>query len=468
MTWDGLERPVAALDVAKAACDAFGARLPTASELYRVSATQSAAVGQSFNTNYLWSLDPDDHLNQAVLRLSDGGTSTLAAASPGAYRCVCPPASMPSAFAGGHCNGAPGTECFTFGSYNFDSKDRPALRKSAAVWECTNEHAHLADLPQLVEAARNGLPGSGRFLMTADAADYHDSSAIRWSTTSWTPPGDAGIIDFVTPAPFRCAGPAAAVSANPNAIDNPYVGPLSRYKSETVDTAAASWVAAQATCVARGGHLPRETEMAELIQQGLPNGTNTGLWSADEVGYNGTQFLAAINIWTALDQRYSFAYTGDAATTASWAYKTDASHAFRCIYYPLDPSVAPPTTCKGGCFSLVLPGTPAPTMWFDSLDREPAIMSDAFATCAAEQGHVASERDYTEAILGGLPNGVGNGNYLFTSDFGLGTNPTLATMIVQWTAATAAGFADEYPSDMTWADPAPGRAYRCMWTNELR
>lgn len=186
MTWDGLERAPAALDVASASCKDFGGRLPTPTELYRVSATQSGVVGQSFHTNYLWSQAPDDKLNQAVIRLSDGGTSTQSATSSGAYRCVCP-AVLPKTFTGAHCHGAPGSACFTLGAYNFDAADRPALRKSAAVWECTNERAHLADLPQLIEAIHAGLPGSNQFVSTADASDDHQSSQLRWNAVVWSP-----------------------------------------------------------------------------------------------------------------------------------------------------------------------------------------------------------------------------------------------------------------------------------------
>jgi hypothetical protein len=458
-TWDGLERTPAALDVAAASCKAFGARLPTPSELYRVSATQSGIVGQSFQVNYLWSQAPDDKLNQAVIRLSDGGTSTLPAASMGAYRCVCS-APLPKTFTGVHCNGAPGSECFAVGAYNFDSKDRPALRKGAAVWECVNEHAHLADLPELVEAIHGGLPGSGAFISTADASSYYLSTEIRWTATGWSPPGDTTQVDLRTPAPFRCAAPKVGVSPNPNAIPNQFVGSMSSYKGETTDTAAAIWAAAHDACTSRGGHLPRATEHAELILQGLPNGSNAALWSADQTGYNGTQFLAAVNNWVSLDQRYSYVYTGGADGTASWAYKTD-SRPFRCIYYPVDSTYVAPTACAGGCFSLMLTGNPAATMWFDSVDRGSMKVADAFADCASVGGHLPSERDFTEAIRAGLPNG--SGGYLYTSDFS-----QLNFTVVIWTGLGSSAFVDQYSGNMTWSDPTPARPYRCMWTNELR
>src|SRR5260221_8669135 len=104
----------------------------------------------SFNTNALWSAAPDDKLDQATLRLSDGTSSSTPAATPTHYRCVCP-ATLPKTFSGNRCHGTPGTACFTLGKYNIDTKDRPALRKGAQVWECTFEHAHLADAALLVE-----------------------------------------------------------------------------------------------------------------------------------------------------------------------------------------------------------------------------------------------------------------------------------------------------------------------------
>jgi hypothetical protein len=457
-TWDGLERMPAALDVAVATCKSFGGRLPTPSELYRVSASQSGIVGQSFQTNYLWSQAPDDLLDQAVIRLSDGGASTLAASSMGAYRCVCS-AALPKIFTGGHCNGAPGSECFTVGNYNVDAKDRPALPKGAAVWECVHERAHLADLTELVEAIHAGLPGSGQFVSTADASSNHNSTTIRWTGTTWTPPSDASTVDLRTAAPFRCAAPRAQVSPNPNTVANQFVAPLSRYKGETTDNAAAAWAVAHDTCASRGGHLPRATELAELIGQGLPNGSNMKLWSSDQCGFDGTQFLAATNNWTALDQRYSYAFGGTDAT-ATWAYKT-GSQPFRCIYYPIDPAYPVPTTCMGSCFTLALPGNPAPTMWFDSMDRTPSKLADAFIDCAGAGGHLASERDLTEAIRAGLPNG--SGMNLYTSDFGQGN-----TTIVHWTGAGTNAFKDEYAADMNWTAQTTVLPHRCMWTNELR
>jgi Stigma-specific protein, Stig1 len=477
LSWDGLERTPAALDVAKATCQAFGARLPTATEAYRVSYNQSAMpVGDSFNTSYIWTLVPNDRLNQATLRLSDGGTSSTAATTATPYRCVCP-AVLPKTFTGGRCNGTPGSECFTIGNYNIDSKDRPALRKSAAVWECTNDRAHLAEATTLIEGIRAGLPGSNALIETADGTGYAWTSTLKWSSSTWDIGGNVSYVDLRTPAPFRCAAPKVAQSPNSNTIANQFVGPLSPYKSQTDDEPGAAWGPAHDTCFVRGGHLPRSSELAELVQQGLPNGSSANLWTSDQVGYNGTNFLASVLSWSALDQRYSFQYTGGADNTATWAYKTDASHPFRCIYYPIDTTYTAPTSCNGGCFMVTGGGTPAPTMWFDQTDRPASAFSDAIADCNAAGGHLASERDLTEALRSALANG--SNAYLFVADLGFGFNGSAIygyyTMVVRW-ADTQTSYADQWTSgagttgDMTWSDTSAAamRPYRCMWTNELR
>jgi hypothetical protein len=476
-SWDGLERPAAALDAAAVTCKAFGARLPTASELYRVAANQSGAVGMSFNTTFLWSLSADDKLNQATIRLSDGAWSSLPAASAQAYRCVCP-AAAPRTFSGNRCNGDPSGECFELNGYNFDSKDRPALRKSAAVAECVFERAHLADAPQLASAIRAGLPGSGGFVQTADQSAYYATTMLKWTAAAgWEPNGNASYVDNRNAAPFRCAAPKQIVLPNPNMIANEFVPPLSKYKGETMDTAAAGWIAAHDACFKRGGHLPRSSEYAELIMQGMPNGTNANLWSADQDGYytdNMTvaNFLAEVNNWSGLDTRYNFAYTNAADQTATWAFKTGA-FAFRCIYYPIDPAYAAPTSpanCFAGCFEVDLPGMTAAKMWFDSQDRTEASLGAAYDDCQKHGGVLASERDLSEAIRAGLPNGSAAmaTPWLWTSDFAIGGGTTVNTTVVRWTNSDTA-FSDQYATYMTWASLAPtAYRYRCLWTNELR
>ncbi|MEO8841168.1 MAG: hypothetical protein ABI591_03270 [Kofleriaceae bacterium] len=456
--WDGLDRTALAYDAAKAACQAFGARLPTATEMYRVSATQSGAVGQPFNTSYLWTAVPIDKLDQATERLSDGGTSTAAAATATGFRCVCP-AVLPNTFTGKHCNGDPGSECFSLGSENYDAKDRPALRRSSAEWECTNDRAHLAEASTLIEGIRNGLPGSGKPIATADSATYSTAIAISWTATTADPGANDTNIALTTAAPFRCAAPSAVLSPNPATIPNQFAGPLSPNKGETMDSAAATWTAAHDACVVRGGHLPRAAELAELIQQGLPNGSNVALWTADQTGYEPTAmlFYAEVLNWAALDPRFSFQYAGT-QPSATWLAKQSTA-AFRCIYYPIDAAYVAPATCTGGCFMTSVGNG---TMWFDSTDRAAASESVAIADCASSGGHLASERDLTEAIRAGLPNGTSPA-FVLTSDFA----GVVEATVVRWPGVQTA-YTDQYSANMSWAAPTTARGYRCMWTNEQR
>src|SRR5262249_7886956 len=163
----------------------------------------------------------------------------------------------------------------------------------------------------------------------------------------------------------------------PTTVMGAFVAPTSTYIGESTDRAAAYWAAAQDTCFMAGGHVPRATELAELISQGLPGGTNTWLWTAGEVGVEPTngQFLNAVMKWTNLDRRFSYANDGTAASTASWNWKY-MMWAYRCVYFPIDLSYPTPT-CFAGCFTVTQPGTPAPTMWLDSQDRAGATLGTA-------------------------------------------------------------------------------------------
>jgi hypothetical protein len=458
-SWDGLERTAATLDEADLDCAAFGGRLPTATEMYRVSASRSGAVGQSFHTNFLWSRTPNDRLTQVTTRLSDGGTSAATAAAPSAipYRCVCP-AAVPRHFAGARCNGPAGSECFKHGAYHIDTEDRPPLRKSAAIQECANEYAHLIDVPLLGAAIGAGLPGSNAFIGTADGSRYDLTTTVRWSSATWELAGNISNAAHQTPMPFRCAGPATRVSPTTTPAPNPFLPKQSSYKGESADQPTATWAAAHDACWLRGGHLPRAAELAELIGQGLPAGSGADLWTADQLGYDGNQFLAAVLRWTGFDRRFPFEYTGAADQSATWVYKT-TSHPYRCIYYPIDPAFTPPATCNGGC-NVRSAGSPAVTIFFDQNDRPAATIGSAIRDCAATGGYLASERDLTEAIRDGLPNG--SGSYLNTWDVGQGN-----VTIVNWSGVNRA-FDDQYSSFMTWDSPATPRPYRCMWTNELR
>jgi len=114
----------------------------------------------------------------------------------------------------------------------------------------------------------------------------------------------------------------------------------------------------------------------------------------------------------------------------------------------------------------------ASKMWFDSQDRAEASLGAAFDDCQKHGGVLASERDLSEAVRAGLPNGSGAmaTPWLWTSDFAMGSAaaPVINVTVVRWTNSDTA-FSDQYATYMTWASVAPTPyRYRCMWTNELR
>lgn len=468
--WDGNERGLATFDEAKAACEQLGGRLPTATELYRVSFTQAGGVGQSIHTNNIWSLNPESPGYQIVVRLSDGRTSSQQTRTTDklSYRCVCPDAA-PIAFTEESCHGPADAPCSRLESEGartqIDVSDRAPLPVGAALWECAFNRGHLAPLITLAEAIRKGLPrpaeAASTHLHTADSATQGHSATVTWKTgETWTPWEKTSNHSLRTFSPFRCAGARDPIGPNASTAPGEWTTPLSRNKADGLDNPPKPWHEAHDLCWSRGGHLARAAELGELVQHGLPNGSNAWLWTADQTGYNNnTQFTAAVLRWNATAPSYGHFYD----TFIRFAYKTEAGYAFRCIYYPVDRAYAGPekAQCQGDCAVFEPGGSGGAKIWIDAFDRTPKLLGDAIQNCADSKGHLAAERDLTEAIRKGLGNG--SKNWIWTSDYGSGRHFT----VVQWLDKNA-DFRDQYSTDMTWLPANDTRPYRCMWSNELR
>jgi hypothetical protein len=463
--WDGLERATATYANAKSTCEAFGGRLPTATELYRVSAVQSATVGQTIHVNYLWSMVPGATAATRVqTRLSDAATSSLAETSSRNYRCVCP-APLPPTYTGLNCHGPAGQGCYGVDGegnhYNIDVQDRPRLPKGSAIWECAFYKGRLAEVLRLSEAIQQGLGnGANTEIFVADDALNTQSTTVIWSGSSGTFALNAG--GYSSFLPFRCAGldiePTASAAGQ-------FTAPFAGKASESADTATALWAAANDACWAKGGHVPTAGELALLIQQGLPDGTNAWLWTSDQSTFNsGTQFIVQEVRWTGTPNAFLYS-TNDVA----WVTKS-STRPFRCIYYPIDTGYTGPTTSQcsggGGCQEFTLPGGSGAKLWVDSFDRAPAVpFAQAVDACRQVGGHLASERDYLETIRAGLANGTNAWNY--TSDVGLGASTTgVRANVVRWTGVDTA-FTDLYSTYNSWSQLVTVRAYRCAWTNQL-
>jgi hypothetical protein len=471
-SWDGLERAASGYTQASTTCDQIGGRLPTASELYRVSATQSATVGQTSHTNYLWANVPYSPGNRIIARLSDATTTYSDENTARNYRCVCPPP-LTNAYVGKNCFGPTAGACYEFGGenkrYNLDLQDRALLPKGSAVWECAFYRGHLPTPHQLTEAIQAGIAtGSGNWLHTADEVHYPHDALVRWTTGAgfkFLYDSSAESMSWSTTTdfrPFRCTGLDADPGLHPTVPDE-FVGPTSSYKGEANDRAASDYVSAVDACFAAGGHLPTSTELVELIQQGLPNGSGNWLWTSDQNGHDGTNFLLSVKRWTGVEPSHYHAYSND----LTWAYKT-STYGFRCIFYPVDAAYAGPMSsqCNGGCTEIALPGSSGAKMWVDSNDRAPPVITTtAIDTCRVSGGRLASERDLTEAIRKGLPNG--STQPIWTSDAEVASGGGILLGVVYWSGVDTA-FNDQWSTYSTWSWPYDPRPFRCMWTNELR
>lgn len=515
-SWDRNERAKSKFSDAVNTCTQFRGRLPTVSELYRVSATQSATVGQTLHTNLLWSADPVAPNHHARLKLSDAsiaiGDGDDVATN---YRCVCPP-TPPKVYVGSNCYGAPKTNaCGTLDGegklHNIDTKDRPAIPKSAAVWECALYGGHLATPVQLTEAIQQNISGlgSGGWLHTADDARYDRSTVLNWTDgTNFVFAGAAdgkNALGFLAPTdslPFRCVGENTAPPATPLVTTQWWSA--GRRRIESADLPAATMIEAVDHCFQSGGHLPTMAELHEVIAQGAPGGSGTAVWTSDQMGWDNKNYTVGVTKWTGTDTAHL--YGGE---NMSWSYKTpDVKLPYRCVYYPVDATYGGPSaeSCAGGCMTIAPPGSSGAKSWFDSVDRDVHTVTAAIDVCQKVGGHLASERDLTEGIRGGLPNGTGK--FLHTSDsmlgwcgtnnggtcsfggggcgnfggacglFGWGrcnANPTCPVDIyvgtVKW-SGTMPGFDDLWENNdnrrMEWSAASQEKPFRCMWTNELR
>ena len=474
--WDGNQRGAMNWTNAKTTCESLGARLPTMTELWRTSAVGTGQVGSTGTTDYVWALNPRSPNNVMIQRLSDGDRTSSDVASLRPFRCIWPAVPDPKTFNSDQCNGDPGAECFTLkkvegGRFNIDMKDRPAIPKGAALWECDFERGHMANYNTLVEAIQQQLPnGSGNWVNTADDARYNWGTLILWSNINpaFSPStGNTDVTDNESYRNFRCSGINYASGTYPGAIANEYVA-RNYSKFDGKDRAALDYDKAHDVCWNAGGHLPRSCELGEVIAEGLPNGSDAWLYTSDQVGYeNNSYFYVALVKWAAADPFYGHYYSKYMTHTN----KTGNNPLnFRCIYYPIDTNYTgpadPANNCAGGCQTFDVPGNQGAKMWVDKFDRVQTSLGAAMSVCNSVGGRLWSERDATETIRAGLVNG--SNNWVHTWDVGRGAAGSQQEMIVKW-AGVDKLYHDFYNSNyMTWGGLTDLRPFRCIWTNELR
>ncbi|GMV44527.1 MAG: hypothetical protein AMXMBFR64_62430 [Myxococcales bacterium] len=470
-TWDGLERQAATWAVADAACKAKGGRLPTMTELYRVSGAGLSEVGNTYEVNYLWARTQWGPGQHGRVRLTDGATQGQADGTVSAYRCVWPN-NTAGYFTGNHCYGPPGSECWKSNDggkrYNMDKYERPPVSYVAAYDECNFYHSHLATTQDFAENVTfgTGLPnGTNNWIWTSDASRYDIVDVIRWTGSQTT--YDASSSTFVSyagktggPYKFRCIGVGYDAGTHPNAINNEHVVPTTYIKGEKFDKGLTLYGAAASECFNNGGHLSSERDMTELIRANLPNGTGNWLWTSDASGYPNQQVVK----WAGIYPDYTNYYSAD----ATWVDR-GGSYSYRCTYYPIDTDYTGPAggKCVSGsdCFTIQKGGATKIQVWADAFDRSPASFIDATKACYAEGGHLATQRDFMELVRAGLTNG--SNNWLWTSD-STDTSGNVV-QVMRWLGVDV-NFTGLYSTYATNSNKTPStkQAYRCVWTNELR
>jgi hypothetical protein len=474
-SWDGNERTTGTLEQARATCESIGGRLPTATEMHRVSAVRTSQVGQKDQVNYLWTAVPYDTDEQVVERLSDGNLARQTVTKTNVYRCVCAPPDPPG-FGGSDCTGSNKAECSTLTregkTYNIDAQDRAKLNASGAAWECAFHGGHLLDVGTQVAAIQQGLKGGQNAPhWTSDVSLSSTAMTVTWTdNVPWVASNSTlshATMSTLNTTSFRCIGPQGALTPKAGAPAGAFALPRSGVAHDSQDRPAQKWAAAHDTCVFFGGHLTPPVDLMEAVFEGLPAGSGVKLWTADQAGFNGSQFQAATILWKGAAPRTAW----DSSNAAGVASKASAGQPYRCAYYPQDAAFQGPDAaqCQGACYAVppaIGSSETGSTLWFDVLDRPSATVAEAIDTCHKAGGRLPRERDYTEAIRGGLPNG--STSLLFTSDFTLyASNGARYVHVVRWSQQEEA-FDDQYSKYMTWSAISNKHPFRCMWTSEHR
>jgi hypothetical protein len=472
--WDGADRPVSNFPAARGACDAIGGRLPTATEIGRVSAARTKQVGQTTDGTLLWTIVPASPQEQFLARLSGVGEAERSnTTSDRASRCVCPPPK--TAGYGGHdCNGAQGASCATFTregkTFAIDTFDRAKLPVGGAEWECQFAGGSLPAptvYADLASSASGFGAGNGEFHHTSDQTLYDSQVGIRWSAEgTWTGSSDDLTFgNFTTARTFRCVGPTQRLPKSEWAPSNGLVVPATQIVFDATDREPAGLLAAVQACAARGGHLPTSVAMFDAVVAGAASGSQTPLWTSDFVDFAGSNPAVGTIGWFDLAPRYAFVVGTNDGVSRQSSDGTAANRAYRCAFFPQDPAYQGPdfASCQGGCSSVTpgaLPGRPK--IWVDQQDRSSAGWSAANRQCIAQGGRLPGLRDYIELLTAGLSGG--SDQPLWTADLA-GYVPQAITF--RWTAEKPA-FADGLGAHTSVAKIAEGRAYRCVFTDELR
>ncbi|MCP4133886.1 MAG: hypothetical protein GY754_23150, partial [bacterium] len=471
--WDDIMRGPATLAEAEETCAALGGRLPTPTEIFRNNTLSRYGLHTVGNeADYLWTNIEYDAAQNVTVRLSDGATSQTAKTGTCYYRCVYPDTDR-SFFNKNYICGPPGDEGFVLTSngntFYMDKYDRPLLTYTAAVREAAFYHAHVPPELTYTEAIKSGLPNGGSQWCWTSDQEGSNGTQFLVGIVNWTDV-DTNFTDAYTTyaswgymsdkRSYRCVGIGKEVPVASSGMANEWTGGTTFLKSLTEDKSPANFYNAIDACLESGGHVPTFPDLMEMIQAGLPNGSNTYIWTSDiEGGAYGSQHTGIVK-WSGTEP----SFTGLHSTYSTWDTRADTTlYAYRPVYYPVNEAYNGPDASAFHQESFLLsrtnPDGKTIKIWADAYNRDMAVFHEAVKTCYDLGGHLATFRDMVELIRNDLPNGTAH-QRLWTSDL---TRLDYAKTI-SWD-----GTEPDFRESADIHNPRNGveeHCYRCVWTNE--
>jgi hypothetical protein len=297
--FDAWERPPVTYLAAAAECGLLHARVPLQIELVE-AITGTPALGNGKN-NFIWTADQGRYDYVQLVRWTDAEPTTYTDVAPyvswapktSAYRFRCTGASLDT---GTHPVSVSNEFVAPTTRVKGETVDRAAATLHESASTCLDAGGHVPLARDLVELIEAGLPGgTGQPVWTADASSYQNHEHLLWTGTrplfagiysseaNWTTRGaqaraarcvylpiDAA---YAAPAATACNGGCFAVEKTPV-----------KMWSDTFDRVPATYLDAVKACVAVGAHLAGSRDLLELVRAGLPNGSNTYLWTSDAAG----------------------------------------------------------------------------------------------------------------------------------------------------------------------------------------
>lgn len=222
--WDSFDRSAATWAAASADCQTLGARLPTNSELHRVSAatlvtTQKLPI---ISEECLWTFGFAPDKDKATCVNAAGTVLGLAKSASTAYRCVWP-ASAGDGLSGRGCYGPKDQPCFQLGHLRTDAVLRPSMSQSTAAYECALAGGRLPTMSEWAaiehsDPANSGTGWLNEVVDNEDGRHYLVAMPLQDGAPYWQPLVDVTIktADPVdTEQSFRCifsTGPSVEVA----------------------------------------------------------------------------------------------------------------------------------------------------------------------------------------------------------------------------------------------------------------